>query len=162
MRALEQIIAEHPFCKGLNPLYFHLLNEYASDMRFEAEQQIFQRDRMPITSISSTQDESRWRRLRLARASSRFRRLWRGKRFPRGSLYHRYRIDDDGIILDAKIVPPTSQNQKTIESDLWRFVLSRIDLPNDKLTWQCEQAIRNHDPCISCATHFLNLKVERG
>ena len=80
---------------------------------------------------------------------------------PRGSLYHRYRIDDDGVILDAKIVPPTSQNQKTIESDLWRFVPPRIDLPNDKLTWQCEQAIRNYDPCISCATHFLNLKVER-
>jgi sulfhydrogenase subunit alpha len=80
---------------------------------------------------------------------------------PRGSLYHRYRIDDEGVILDAKIVPPTSQNQKTIESDLWRFVPPRIDLPNDKLTWQCEQAIRNYDPCISCATHFLNLKVER-
>jgi coenzyme F420-reducing hydrogenase alpha subunit len=80
---------------------------------------------------------------------------------PRGSLYHRYRIDDDGVILDAKIVPPTSQNQKTIESDLWRFVPPRIDLPNDKLAWQCEQAIRNYDPCISCATHFLNLKVER-
>jgi sulfhydrogenase subunit alpha len=79
----------------------------------------------------------------------------------RGSLYHRYRIDDDGVILDAKIVPPTSQNQKTIESDLWRFVPPRIDLPNDKLAWQCEQAIRNYDPCISCATHFLNLKVER-
>ena len=81
---------------------------------------------------------------------------------PRGILYHRYRIDDEGVILDAKIVPPTSQNQKTIESDLWRFVPPRIDLPNDKLTWQCEQAIRNYDPCISCATHFLNLNVERG
>jgi sulfhydrogenase subunit alpha len=80
---------------------------------------------------------------------------------PRGILYHRYRIDDEGIIVDAKIVPPTSQNQKTIESDLWRFVPPRIDLPNDKLTWQCEQAIRNYDPCISCATHFLKLKVER-
>jgi coenzyme F420-reducing hydrogenase alpha subunit len=65
------------------------------------------------------------------------------------------------VILDAKIVPPTSQNQKTIERDLWRFVPPRIDFPSDKLTWQCEQAIRNYDPCISCATHFLNLKVER-
>jgi sulfhydrogenase subunit alpha len=80
---------------------------------------------------------------------------------PRGSLYHRYRIDDQGVILDAKIVPPTSQNQKTIESDLWRFVPPRIGLPNDELTWQCEQAIRNYDPCISCATHFLKLKVQR-
>ena len=81
---------------------------------------------------------------------------------PRGILYHRYRIDEEGIIFDAKIVPPTSQNQKTIEDDLWRFVPPRIDLPNDKLTWQCEQAIRNYDPCISCATHFLKLNIEKN
>ena len=80
---------------------------------------------------------------------------------PRGILYHRYRIDGQGVILDAKIVPPTSQNQKIIESDLWKFVPKYIDLPPDKLTWQCEQAIRNYDPCISCATHFLKLKIER-
>ena len=80
---------------------------------------------------------------------------------PRGILYHRYRIDGQGVILDAKIVPPTSQNQKIIESDLWKFVPKYIDLPADKLTWQCEQAIRNYDPCISCATHFLKLKIER-
>ena len=80
---------------------------------------------------------------------------------PRGILYHRYRIDGQGVILDAKIVPSTSQNQKIIESDLWKFVPKYIDLPLDKLTWQCEQAIRNYDPCISCATHFLKLKIER-
>jgi coenzyme F420-reducing hydrogenase alpha subunit len=80
---------------------------------------------------------------------------------PRGILYHRYRLADDGSILDAKIVPPTSQNQKTIESDLWRFVAERVDLPEDTLTWQCEQAIRNYDPCISCATHFLRLHIDR-
>ena len=81
---------------------------------------------------------------------------------PRGILYHRYRIDGQGVILDAKIVPPTSQNQKIIESDLWKFVPKYLDLPADKLTWQCEQAIRNYDPCISCATHFLKLKIERA
>jgi len=80
---------------------------------------------------------------------------------PRGILYHRYCIDGQGMILDAKIVPPTSQNQKTIEDDLWKFVPKYIDLPADKLRWQCEQAIRNYDPCISCATHFLKLEVER-
>ena len=80
---------------------------------------------------------------------------------PRGILYHRYRTDDHGHILDAKIVPPTSQNQKTIEDDLRRFVTANIDLPSDKLTWQCEQAVRNYDPCISCATHVLKLHVER-
>lgn len=80
---------------------------------------------------------------------------------PRGILFHRYQLDADGKILDAKIIPPTSQNQKTIENDLWKFVPKYIDLPDDKLTWQCEQAIRNYDPCISCATHFLKLRIER-
>lgn len=80
---------------------------------------------------------------------------------PRGILYHRYKLDEEGVILDAKIVPPTSQNQKTIESDLWQFVPKHIDLPKEKLQWQCEQAIRNYDPCISCATHFLKLRIER-
>jgi len=80
---------------------------------------------------------------------------------PRGSLYHRYTLAEDGTILDAKIVPPTSQNQATIEADLRRFVGERIDVPKPDLTWQCEQAIRNYDPCISCATHFLTLDIDR-
>jgi coenzyme F420-reducing hydrogenase alpha subunit len=80
---------------------------------------------------------------------------------PRGILYHRYKLNDDGLILDAKIVPPTSQNQKTIENDLRHYVGQAIELPEEQLTWQCEQAIRNYDPCISCATHFLKLHIER-
>jgi len=80
---------------------------------------------------------------------------------PRGILYHRYRIDEQGVILDAKIVPPTSQNQKTIERDLAHVVPKYIDLSDEQLTWRCEQAIRNYDPCISCATHFLTLTVNR-
>ena len=80
---------------------------------------------------------------------------------PRGILYHRYRLDDSGTIQDAKIVPPTSQNQKTIESDLREYATRNIRLPQNELAWQCEQAIRNYDPCISCATHFLRLSIER-
>jgi sulfhydrogenase subunit alpha len=80
---------------------------------------------------------------------------------PRGILYHRYRLDDEGLILDAKIIPPTSQNQKTIEHDLRHYVEQALHLPKEQLTWQCEQAIRNYDPCISCATHFLKLYIER-
>jgi coenzyme F420-reducing hydrogenase alpha subunit len=79
---------------------------------------------------------------------------------PRGILYHRYSMDDEGIILDAQIVPPTSQNQKTIEDDLRQFVTNHIELPRPELTWKCEQTIRNYDPCISCATHFLKLEME--
>jgi sulfhydrogenase subunit alpha len=79
---------------------------------------------------------------------------------PRGILYHRYSYDERGLILSAKIVPPTSQNLKTMEDDLKEFVSTRLHLPKDRLQWQCEQAIRNYDPCISCATHFLKLEVE--
>ena len=80
---------------------------------------------------------------------------------PRGLLYHRYTVDGEGVIRDAKIVPPTSQNQPTIEGDLYDFVTKNIDLPKDKLTWQCEQVVRNYDPCISCSCHFLKLHIDR-
>jgi coenzyme F420-reducing hydrogenase alpha subunit len=80
---------------------------------------------------------------------------------PRGLLYHRYRLDADGSILDAKIVPPTSQNQLAIEEDLHDVVSRNADLDDERLRALCEQTIRNYDPCISCATHFLTLEVER-
>jgi coenzyme F420-reducing hydrogenase alpha subunit len=78
---------------------------------------------------------------------------------PRGILYHRYKVGKDGLIQSAKIVPPTSQNQKQIEKDLYEFVTKYINLPKDELQWKLEQAIRNYDPCISCATHFLKLDI---
>ncbi|GGN84717.1 Ni/Fe hydrogenase subunit alpha [Actinoplanes lobatus] len=80
---------------------------------------------------------------------------------PRGALFHRYGVDADGLITSARIVPPTSQNQASIEDDLRRFVGARLDLDDKRLTAQCEQAIRNYDPCISCSTHFLDLTVDR-
>lgn len=84
---------------------------------------------------------------------------------PRGILYHRYRLSADGLVEDAQIVPPTSQNQKQIEADLKSFVEQHLELSKDDPTWQrltlqCEQAIRNYDPCISCATHFLKLDLQ--
>jgi coenzyme F420-reducing hydrogenase alpha subunit len=80
---------------------------------------------------------------------------------PRGLLYHRYKIGDDGLIAEAKIVPPTSQNQGQIEDDLRQFVPSVVALDDATATRKCEHLIRNYDPCISCATHFLTLKVDR-
>jgi coenzyme F420-reducing hydrogenase alpha subunit len=79
---------------------------------------------------------------------------------PRGLLYHRYTITGDGTITDAKIVPPTSQNQRAIEADLRDFAAPRLAMPRGRLTLECEQAVRNHDPCISCAAHFLNLSMK--
>ena len=81
---------------------------------------------------------------------------------PRGLLWHRYEIDADGRVVNARIVPPTSQNQARIEEDL-RLSLEAfgLDQPDDVLRLHCEKVIRNYDPCISCATHFLRLNVER-
>ncbi len=77
---------------------------------------------------------------------------------PRGLLYHRYKIQPDGSIDSAQIIPPTSQNQSTIEEDLKEVASKNHHLTDDDLTHLCEQTIRNYDPCISCATHFLKLK----
>ena len=81
---------------------------------------------------------------------------------PRGLLWHRYEIDAEGTIRDARIVPPTSQNQRMIERDLRGCVERFAELPDDDLRVRCEQTIRNYDPCISCATHFLDLDVDRA
>ncbi len=81
---------------------------------------------------------------------------------PRGLLYHRYRLDGDGTIAEARIVPPTSQNQTCIEEDLMSYIGGFLDLPDDALRHRCEQTVRNYDPCISCAAHFLRLDMDRG
>jgi sulfhydrogenase subunit alpha len=81
---------------------------------------------------------------------------------PRGLLYHGYRLDEQGRILTATIVPPTSQNQLAIEADLRRLVEGGLDLPDEELAHLCERGVRNHDPCISCAAHFLRLDVDRA
>jgi coenzyme F420-reducing hydrogenase alpha subunit len=81
---------------------------------------------------------------------------------PRGILYHRYRLDADGSIEHAKIVPPTSQNQKTIEDDLRAMAPTLAAMNLEDATWRAEQAVRNYDPCISCSTHFLKLKIEES
>jgi sulfhydrogenase subunit alpha len=81
---------------------------------------------------------------------------------PRGLLYHRYCLQADGSIAEAHIVPPTSQNQACIEEDLASFVGKWLALPDEVLRHHCEQTVRNYDPCISCATHFLHLELDRG
>jgi coenzyme F420-reducing hydrogenase alpha subunit len=80
---------------------------------------------------------------------------------PRGILYHRYALDEKGLIVTAKIVPPTSQNLRQIEDDLREYAAQLVAWPIDEATWKCEQAVRSYDPCISCATHSLKVVVER-
>lgn len=79
---------------------------------------------------------------------------------PRGVLYHRYKVAEDGTIQLAKIVPPTSQNQRRIEDDLRNMLPSWLHLSDEEAAGKCEQHIRSYDPCISCATHFLKFTRE--
>jgi coenzyme F420-reducing hydrogenase alpha subunit len=81
---------------------------------------------------------------------------------PRGLLWHRYEINDKGQVTEAQIVPPTSQNQARIEQNI-KLSLESIGLQHsaDDLQLHAEKVIRNYDPCISCATHFLKLNVTR-
>jgi len=81
---------------------------------------------------------------------------------PRGMLYHRYGVDAKGLITEAKIVPPTSQNQTRIEADIRMLLPSVIKRQDEEIAHACERVIRCYDPCISCATHFLKLTVNRN
>jgi coenzyme F420-reducing hydrogenase alpha subunit len=80
---------------------------------------------------------------------------------PRGLLYHRYILDEKGMVCHARITPPTAQNYAQMEADLWQFAPTVLDLPHEETTLACEHLVRTYDPCISCSTHFLTLKVER-
>ena len=79
----------------------------------------------------------------------------------RGLLWHRYSIGADGLVTAASIVPPTSQNQVIIEADLRAILPAALALDDAAATARCEKLIRSYDPCISCATHFLRLEIER-
>ena len=81
---------------------------------------------------------------------------------PRGLLFHRYQIDDDGLVQQARIVPPTAQNLGRIEADLRQLIPGLLACPDDEIQMDCEALIRAYDPCISCSTHFLTLKLDRG
>jgi coenzyme F420-reducing hydrogenase alpha subunit len=81
---------------------------------------------------------------------------------PRGLLYHRYRVDEAGHVVEAKIVPPTSQNQGQIEADLRKWLPAILAEPDNIVARQSENLVRCYDPCISCSTHFLRVVLERN
>ncbi|MBN2580582.1 MAG: nickel-dependent hydrogenase large subunit [Pirellulales bacterium] len=80
-----------------------------------------------------------------------------GTEAPRGICWHEYRTETDGTIASARIMAPTSQNQKTIEEDLCQLAEQVAALSDEETAMRCEHLIRNYDPCISCSTHFLKL-----
>lgn len=82
---------------------------------------------------------------------------------PRGLLWHRYDTDERGHIRHARIVPPTSQNQGRMEQDLHASLTAfGLDHDDNALRLRAETVIRNYDPCISCATHFLRIDLDRA
>lgn len=81
---------------------------------------------------------------------------------PRGLIYHRYQLNPQGRVEFAKIVPPTSQNQAQVESDLRALLPGLISQSDQQIALECEKLVRTYDPCISCSTHFLKLKIERS
>ena len=81
-----------------------------------------------------------------------------GTEAPRGICWHRYQTEADGTIAAARIIPPTSQNQLTIEEDLRVLAERLIDVPDEQAALRCEHLIRNYDPCISCSVHFLRFR----
>jgi sulfhydrogenase subunit alpha len=80
---------------------------------------------------------------------------------PRGLLYHRYVVDEQGLIRFARITPPTAQNFAQMESDLWALAPNVINQPQEEASLAFEHLLRSYDPCISCSTHFLKLKINR-
>ncbi len=81
---------------------------------------------------------------------------------PRGLLYHRYRINDEGLVDFARIIPPTAQNLRRMEDDLKGILPGVLEHPEAEIAQVCEKLIRSYDPCISCSTHFLKLRLERA
>lgn len=79
---------------------------------------------------------------------------------PRGTLFHEYHVNDDGTVESGRIVPPTSQNQKQIETDIREYLGQRLQSSRRELELDCERLVRSYDPCISCSTHFLNVVWE--
>jgi sulfhydrogenase subunit alpha len=80
---------------------------------------------------------------------------------PRGLIYHRYIIDEQGMVRFAKITPPTAQNFAQMEADLWALAPTAVQMPQEEASLAFEHLLRSYDPCISCATHFLKLKIDK-
>jgi coenzyme F420-reducing hydrogenase alpha subunit len=76
---------------------------------------------------------------------------------PRGTLYHHYRVGDDGRITGANCIIPTGQNLANIEADMRALVPQILNRSQDDIRLGLEMLVRAYDPCISCATHMLEV-----
>jgi coenzyme F420-reducing hydrogenase alpha subunit len=77
---------------------------------------------------------------------------------PRGTLYHEYTLDDQGLVTDANLIIPTGQNHQNIEDDMAALIPQFIDRPQEEIRLLLEMLVRAYDPCISCSTHLLQVE----
>lgn len=72
---------------------------------------------------------------------------------PRGTLFHKYSFDDNGLCTLANICIPTNQNHANIQKDFEAFVPTVLDRPEQEIRLMLEMLVRAYDPCVSCSTH---------
>jgi len=77
---------------------------------------------------------------------------------PRGILVHDYTLDDRGRCVKANCIIPTNQNHANIQKDMEELVPQIIDKPREEIELNLEMLVRAYDPCISCSTHYLDVK----
>ena len=76
---------------------------------------------------------------------------------PRGTLFHHYRIDEDGLIEKANLIVSTTNNNQAMNESIRQVAERYLDGKEltEPLLNQIEVAVRAYDPCLSCATHAL-------
>ncbi len=81
---------------------------------------------------------------------------------PRGTLYHEYEVDDDGLIVDGNIMAPTTMNSAHMERDLRIAAegMLRDGMDKEEIEKKLEWVIRAYDPCITCSVHMVNLNFD--
>lgn len=72
---------------------------------------------------------------------------------PRGTLFHDYEIDKNGIILNANFIIPTNQNVHNIQQDMRKLLPEIMHKSKEEITLLMEMLVRAYDPCMSCSVH---------
>lgn len=76
---------------------------------------------------------------------------------PRGTLFHHYEIDPDGLVTRANLIVSTTHNNQAMNAAIRQVAAHYLDgrALTEPLLNHIEVAIRAYDPCLSCATHAL-------
>jgi sulfhydrogenase subunit alpha len=80
---------------------------------------------------------------------------------PRGTLIHDYEFGSGGRVTHANIMTPTCQNVRNMEHDMQKLMPPLVRRPDREIKKRLEMLIRAYDPCFSCSTHFLELRLRR-